>query len=861
MDLRLKDILQHREKNYLLPFFWMSGGGRAQLTERLQTVYESGARAVCLESRTHEGFCEEEWWEDLRILLEEAERLGMRVWVLDDRHFPTGFANGLIAKKYPERRKWQLIEHHLDIIGPAAGAAVIPYPAFSQDELLGIFLCRRSGEKEALTGETLDVSGSLQDGLVICDVPEGLWRMFFLYQSRRGVNPSQKDYIHLIDEESVDVLIEAVYQPHYEHFARYFGNVFAGFFSDEPCLGNIPFSRAILDNDIKNKKMGMPGLALPWSSRLQQELTGTLGAGSLSLLPGLWYPMQGVSEKIRYAYMDILTRRYRDAFSRRLGDWCRAHGVEYIGHIIEDMNAHARLGCSTGHYFRGLDGQDMSGMDIVLHQTLPGFANWQSSASCSGGVADPEFYHYVLPALCSSMAALNPRTQGRAMCEIFGAYGWAEGVPMMKWLIDHLLVRGINHFVPHAFSSFYPNPDCPPHFHAEGNDPQYPGFCRLMGYVNRAAHLLCGAKPVAETALLYHAEAEWSSPDRCMLMQRPAKKLADAHIPFEILPLDYLQQSEAENGSFTINGLRFRCLVIPEAACLPPALFVQLNRLQNAGVCVLVATEQYGECGSGLTAVPLEGLVDAVQKALSPNEALSVEGDWPLLRAGQWTRGNTRLFMFFNESVTEEVRTEVRLPCRGEFLHADLLGEEFYARQTQDGRISLQLQPYESVILIFTETEGFPAAKPVKSSQQLQLRWDVSLLENGLSESFVSYRQKTELFNLQSPAHRPGFSGTIRYEGTLQLEEEMPDCWLDLGQVGQTARLWVNGQEAGIRICPPYRYRLPGLLHAGKNTLRIEVANTLANRLKDSLSCFLPIPPTGLLGPLRLLWPLDENDR
>lgn len=50
------------------------------------------------------------------------------------------------------------------------------------------------------------------------------------------------------------------------------------------------------------------------------------------------------------------------------------------------------------------------------------------------------------------------------MCEIFGAYGWGEGVSLMKWLTDHMLVRGINEFVPHAFSPAFPDEDCPPHF-------------------------------------------------------------------------------------------------------------------------------------------------------------------------------------------------------------------------------------------------------------------------------------------------------------------------------------------------------------------------------------------------------------
>lgn len=30
------------------------------------------------------------------IILAEAEKRGMRVWILDDKHFPTGYANGIL---------------------------------------------------------------------------------------------------------------------------------------------------------------------------------------------------------------------------------------------------------------------------------------------------------------------------------------------------------------------------------------------------------------------------------------------------------------------------------------------------------------------------------------------------------------------------------------------------------------------------------------------------------------------------------------------------------------------------------------------------------------------------------------------
>ena len=191
-----------------------------------------------------------------------------------------------------------------------------------------------------------------------------------------------------------------------------------------------------------------------------------------------------ITAAIRAHYMEVVTKLFRDNFSRQLGEWCRERGMLYIGHIIEDMNSHARLTHSGGHYFRSLEGQDMSGIDIVLHQVMPGMAHYMHNCSSSGNMVDPAFFHYVLGQLAASMAHQYPHMKGRAMCEEFGAYGWAEGSTLMKWITDFLLVRGINHFVPHAFSPDYPDPDCPPHFGAEGHDPQFDGFTHLMNYTN-----------------------------------------------------------------------------------------------------------------------------------------------------------------------------------------------------------------------------------------------------------------------------------------------------------------------------------------------------------------------------------------
>lgn len=74
-------------------------------------------------------------------------------------------------------------------------------------------------------------------------------------------------------------------------------------------------------------------------------------AAPLRELPLLWYPHTERAAQVRLAYMDAVTKLWEENFSYQLGDWCRARGVQYIGHVIEDMNAHARLGGSAGALF------------------------------------------------------------------------------------------------------------------------------------------------------------------------------------------------------------------------------------------------------------------------------------------------------------------------------------------------------------------------------------------------------------------------------------------------------------------------------------------------------------------------------
>ena len=859
MDKHITEVLNDTHANYLLPFYWQLGTHRDKLREQIAEIESCGIKALCVESRPHKDFVGENWWADMDIILDECAKRGMKVWILDDDHFPTGHANGLIKKKYPERRRWVLIEHHVDAVGPMLQASfILPRRPDKENILLGVYAYPRKNYDETISGAFINLTANVRGDFLYWNIPVGCHRIFYLYKSRSGIgNP---EYIDMLSAESVDTLIEAVYEPHFEHYAKYFGNTLAGFFSDEPSFGNTYAGNHSNEYGFHFKTVGMPGLALPWNEDVEGMMANELGCDPLPFLASLWFGMDDLAPKVRLSYMNAVSKLYRDCFCRRIGSWCRNHGVMYIGHIIEDMNSHARLGCSAGHYFRSLDGQDMSGMDIVLHQVMPGMESIIHTSCCSGNNSDGVFYNYVLAKLASSMAHLKPEMHGRAMCEVFGAYGWAENVTFMKWLIDFLLVRGINYFVPHAFSPIYPNSDCPPHFGANGHDPQFDGFKMLMRYTNKAAHLLSDAIHVADAAILYHGEAEWMNCDwqsggKYMYSQKPAKVLYDDLIDFDIIPLDYLRNANVINSRLCLNNESFGCLIKKKKKNQSEEFFTIIKRLIDCGLPVWFVDETPVNCPFEAEIVPLGDLA----KKLRANGLASINSDGMsgLLRIYHCRREGSDIFMLFNESVSENTDMMVDLGVSGGYAYLDLLGDGSHSGITNDGKVHIKLFPYQSCIITFCGMTDLPEKKEWEEVTISGSQFEIDIADSENLSAFRHYKVSEKLFNITSSEELPEFSGKIRYRTTF-IGKQNDRMAIDLGNVGSTAELWLNGKKLGERICPPYFFDMSGQIKDGENTLSIIVSNTLANRLKDNFSIFMQIPPSGMLGPVKWFKLIDN---
>lgn len=322
----------------IMPFLWVHGESEAMYRHMVQVIHDASLDAFCVEARPHPQFCQEQWWRDLSIIIDEAEKLGMKVWLLDDKHFPTGYAAGAVKNAPLALRRRHIIHRSISVsAGTAVRLDVKRYvqPKEKQSPMDVVMLLyanhglpRKIRQDELLSvtaysrDQHIDLARHIHNGKLCWTVPEGDWHIdicALTYDSG-----THREYINMLDEASCRLQIEAVYAPHYAHFSGKFGTVIAGFFSDEPELGNGSYTRH--GNTLGTEQ------SLPYSKALAARLEKALGAEWKNLLPLLWRNEYNRSEtaRVRFIYMDCVTRLVEECFSMQIGQWCRARcGVHW----------------------------------------------------------------------------------------------------------------------------------------------------------------------------------------------------------------------------------------------------------------------------------------------------------------------------------------------------------------------------------------------------------------------------------------------------------------------------------------------------------------------------------------------------
>ncbi len=430
--------------------------------------------------------------------------------------------------------------------------------------------------------------------------------------------------------------------------------------------------------------------------------------------------------------------------------------------------------------------------------------------------------------------------------------------------------------------------------------------------------------------------------DAKWITESPAGKFAQKLIEYDV-SFDFISDAQIQTLTFskekyfnTITGKPYRVLVIPSTTRMPLETFRRLKTLAEKGASICFADDlphhlpgqrDLGEDGSmfvkereqvmtGMKEEPKEKIKYkelggdgsiviqdtnylATFIAGFPTEDLNRAG----LRCIRRKVGNGDLIYFITNLTGKSFSGEIGL------LQTSLSGREPKSIELLDPRSGktglasfrmfmytsyenrpwpfIQLAPGESILI---RTSGEKISAPAWSyfkangpPQPVTSSWSITFLRGG--PELPPAHKTTELKSwTEQGGEAERFAGTARYETEFEVPADVTaDDWqLDLGDVRETARVFVNGQQIDLLWSLPFRTRISAFLRPGKNTLAIEVTNLSANRIRDldtrkvvwknfyeinfvtphyeklDASTW-PLMPSGLLGPVTLT-PLTKFD-
>lgn len=769
-------------KSHIFPFLWLHGEDHNAIEREIDAIKACGIDMFCAESRPHPAFCGEQWWDDFGFILNAAKNRGMKVWLLDDKHYPSGNANGGIEKN-PQLRQKFIKSFVVDFYGNGDSKRFVTNIA-ENEKFIAAFVYERFDDLDGTNVESgVEITDFKDNVITLKKGFYGYCRLVVLVQTTQGA--LRENYIDMLSSESCEMMIKEVYQPHYEHFSEFFGDVFLGFFSDEPRFMN-GHSEQSYPHGFYDNKVGQFGALYPWND----EMFGDLNISKKEIV-ALWLNTgEATNAKVRIAYMDAVTKLYQKNFSEKIGAWCEEHGVLYTGHIIEDAGNHCRLGTGAGHYFRAMTGQHMSGIDVVLHQLQADTGDKSRFYSGPTVILDKNFFHYTLAKLAVSAAHSESRKKDRAMCEIFGAYGWGETINQMKWLIDFMIVRGVNYFVPHAFNPRTNDSDCPPYFYHNGENPLYSAFGELMKYTEDLCRKLTSPYKI-KVSVLYHAEAEWSGAPY-QSMDELCKLLTENQIDFEIIPLEYLSNAESEVllVPYAVNG----------SECVKNGLLHYRGK-------IIYCEENNTNIISALDAY-----------AVREYHLQNFNKDIRVLKRGE------RYFVF-NEGV-EPVKN---------VLVTDKYAYKFFLRAGES--------------YLFENGNAQPEYEEIASLPVDCCAWALPSDE----KEWRCLGKTDYTTDINSLAGYETFTGRIRYRLHFNVESTVNNLALDFGCVVGGLKVILNGKEYKELFKEPYILNISDYARIGTNELVFELSTTLALKYKDRLSRYYAIDKCGMPTMIKLM--------
>ncbi|MDQ0231858.1 glycosylhydrolase-like jelly roll fold domain-containing protein [Metabacillus malikii] len=812
-----QEFLNPRNEFTPIPFwFWNAALTHEEIRRQIHDFYNKGVNGFVIHPRI--GIPEEivylsdQFMDFVETAVIEAEKLNMSVILYDEAMYPSGSAKGLVVKenKAYASKGLKMLTYHVEkdltiSVDLADGEHIVSVQAVKQTMKSTIDLT----SSQILSSDEIYIQFTCPD--------EEQWLVLvfvetFSQGTIRGIHIGEDDgernappSADLLNPEAVKTFIRLTHEAYFQRLKDYFGDTIIAMFTDEPDI----LGRGSLDG-LKH-----------WTADFLNEF---IQSGNLETdLPALWLEAGEQTAQIRQNHREAVRKRLTETYYKQISDWCIEHGIALTGHpaASDDIGL--------------LEHFHIPGQDVVWRWVGP-----EEGKSLEG--------EHSTAGKCSADAARH-RGRRRNMNEFLGVCGkespWALSPGDMKWYIDWLAVRGVNVFVPHAFyysvSGKIRSHERPPD--VGSNNLWWPFYKQFTQYMKRLSWLMTDSVNQTEIAIICEADhLPWIT----------AKVLYENQIEFNYLETELIQaECCVKNGRIHIQDYQYSVIILEENVNVNKEVLDKLLLFQeNGGIIVTLSEKEVGVL-KGATLIPSpEALIEAIPANKRSGAILKPRSK--AIRVSKLMKNDTLFYLFVNEGeerynggflISDAYKVEKWDAWKGEISKVEI------SSNREQFLVPVNLERRSAIIYSVDTSE---ISRPVmQAKQQMKASYEIILNDEDWLVTYLgNHYEKRKLQSWVAWDGMDNFSGTVTYEKTFQIECQPITSLvtLSLGEVYEIAHVYLNDIEVGVQMWAPYEIEINSTHFVeGENTLRIEVTNSMANRMDNARLA------SGLIGPVSIL--------